>query len=251
MHNRWQNIFYLVNIGQEETLDWENSLVSLSGQTNEREIEESFEWFIEVQCFLRSYDCATRPPPPPLHPLPSVKCLSFPFFLCVFGQALYKSCITLWLKVLNKTKFKRFSLLLGGGGGSGGWGVGWWRRCAYGPPTCRATPVWPTVYNTVACMWPTAVPTISCDLNLVTDCIPCTKYILSLTATSCGQLLYQPYPVIMYCFDFHIMWQTAISYDFLPKSCDRLYTLYIFSPTAIAPHLSFMWPTDVHIISCD
>ncbi len=43
LHNRWQNTFDFVNIGQKDTLNGENSLVSLSGQTNEREIEESFE----------------------------------------------------------------------------------------------------------------------------------------------------------------------------------------------------------------
>jgi hypothetical protein len=39
-------------------------------------LQESIEWFIEDQAFLRLYDSAPRPPSSP--PLPAESCISFP-----------------------------------------------------------------------------------------------------------------------------------------------------------------------------
>ncbi len=46
---------------------------------------ESIEWLLEDQNFLRSYDAAPSPLPPPL--LPSASCVSFSVFVCVAGLA--------------------------------------------------------------------------------------------------------------------------------------------------------------------
>jgi hypothetical protein len=46
---------------------------------------ESIVLLIEDQAFLRSYDSAPRPLPPPS--LPSASCLSFSVIMCVAGRA--------------------------------------------------------------------------------------------------------------------------------------------------------------------
>ncbi len=53
--------------------------------TNKCHKAERMEWFIEDQAFLRSYDSAPCPPPPP-----SVNCISLSVFLCVVSPAYWR-----------------------------------------------------------------------------------------------------------------------------------------------------------------
>ncbi len=124
----------------------------------------------------------------------------------------------------------------------------------------------PTNSNSTLIMWPTACciiePTKSCGLYwyvlLATDYIPCTKYIMSSTATDSQSCELWPTAVptisrdhVLLCLLHHVTNCCKCTYDIIWPANILWPTVYFVHPFTHNNSFPLIWPTDVHIISCD